>query len=123
MLLKKPAEVKTSVNRASIVVEVRPPEFNGRLSATPSPCQEPPLTLTSTPVGGSNEVIENGKNGWLIDLVNGVKPDPIDLSKIIVDVINSKDSRDEKMSNAKNLLNTKFDEEVNLLEYLKVFQQ
>ena len=81
------------------------------------------LTLISTPVGGSNEVIENGKNGWLIDLVNGVKPDPIDLSKIIVDVINSKDSRDEKMSNAKNLLNTKFDEEVNLLEYLKVFQQ
>ena len=68
-------------------------------------------------------MIENGKNGWLIDLVNGVKPDPIDLSKIIVDVINSKDSRDEKMSNAKNLLNTKFDEEVNLLEYLKVFQQ
>ena len=41
----------------------------------------------------------------------------------IVDVINSKDARDEKMSNAKNLLNTKFDEEVNLLEYLKVFQQ
>ena len=68
-------------------------------------------------------MIESGKNGWLIDLVNGVKPDPIDLSKIIVDVINSKDSRDEKMSNAKNLLNTKFDEEVNLLEYLKVFQQ
>ena len=68
-------------------------------------------------------MIENGKNGWLIDLVNGVKPDPIDLSKIIVDVINSKDSRDEKMSNAKNLLNTKFDEEENLLEYLKVFQQ
>ena len=29
------------------------------------------LTLISTPVGGSNEVIENGKNGWLIDLVNG----------------------------------------------------
>ena len=81
------------------------------------------LTLISTPVGGSNEVIENGKNGWLIDLVDGVKPDPTNLSNTIIDVINSKESRLKKMSSAKNLLTTKFDEDINLLEYLKVFKQ
>ena len=53
MLLKEPAEVKTSVNRASIAVVERPPPDNGSKSAAPSPCQEPPLTLTSMPDGGS----------------------------------------------------------------------
>jgi len=81
------------------------------------------LALISTPVGGSNEVIENGKNGWLIDLVDGVKPDPKNLSNTIIDVINSKESRVKKMSSAKNLLTTKFDEDINLLDYLKVFKQ
>ena len=81
------------------------------------------LALISTPVGGSNEVIENGKNGWLIDLVDGVKPDPKNLSNTIIDVINSKESRVKKMLSAKNLLTTKFDEDINLLDYLKVFKQ
>jgi len=81
------------------------------------------LALISTPVGGSNEVIENGKNGWIIDLVDGVKPDPKNLSNTIIDVINSKESRVKKMSSAKNLLTTKFDEDINLLDYLKVFKQ
>tara|TARA_B100000902_G_scaffold189786_1_gene181519 strand:- start:10677 stop:11816 length:1140 start_codon:yes stop_codon:yes gene_type:complete len=80
------------------------------------------LTLVSTPIGGSNEVLENGKNGWILQLVDGLKPDPINLCAILVDVKNSNESRESKKLNAKNLLIEKFDEEQNLLKYLEVFQ-
>ena len=80
------------------------------------------LTLVSTPIGGSNEVLENGKNGWILELVDGAKPDPINLSRIIIDIKNSNESRERKKSNAKNLLIEKFDEEKNLIKYLEVFQ-
>ncbi len=80
------------------------------------------LTLVSTPVGGSNEVLESGKNGWILDLVDGVKPDPVNLSNIIIDIKKSNESRERKLSNAKILLKEKFDEDKNLIEYLEVFQ-
>jgi glycosyltransferase involved in cell wall biosynthesis len=80
------------------------------------------LTLVSTPIGGSNEVLENGKNGWILQLVDGLKPDPNNLSSIIMDIKNSNESRKRKKSNAKNLLIEKFDEEQNLIKYLEVFQ-
>ena len=78
--------------------------------------------MVSTPVGGSNEVLESGKNGWILDLVDGVKPDPVSLSNIIIDIKKSNESRERKLSNAKILLKEKFDEDKNLIEYLEVFQ-
>ena len=80
------------------------------------------LTLVSTPVGGSNEVLESGKNGWILDLVDGVKPDPVSLSNIIIDIKESNETRERKLSNAKILLKEKFDEDKNLMEYLEVLQ-
>ena len=80
------------------------------------------LTLVSTPVGGSNEVLESGKNGWILELVDGVKPDPYNLFNIIIDIKNSNKSREIKLSNAKNLLKEKFNEDQNLIKYLEVFQ-
>tara|TARA_X000000368_G_scaffold411019_1_gene395304 strand:+ start:284 stop:1423 length:1140 start_codon:yes stop_codon:yes gene_type:complete len=80
------------------------------------------LTLISTPIGGSNEVLENGKNGWVLNLVDGVKPDPINLYSIIMDIENSTESRERKMSSAKKLLKKKFDEDENLMKYLEVFK-
>ena len=80
------------------------------------------LTLISTPIGGSNEVLEDGKNGWVLDLVDGVKPDPTNLYSIIMDIKTSTQLRERKISNAKNLLKEKFDEDENLVKYLEVFQ-
>ena len=80
------------------------------------------LTLISTPIGGSNEVLEDGKNGWVLDLVDGVKPDPTNLYSIIMDIKTSTQLRERKISNAKNLLKEKFDEDENLMKYLEVFQ-
>ena len=80
------------------------------------------LTLISTPIGGSNEVLENGKNGWIINLIDGVKPDPIELSNTIIEIKNSTEARARKISNSKNLLIEKFDEELNLIKYVQVFK-
>ena len=32
------------------------------------------LSIISTPIGGTNEILEDGKNGWVIDLHNGKYP-------------------------------------------------
>ena len=68
------------------------------------------------------EVLESGKNGWILELVDGVKPDPYSLFSIIIDIKNSNDAREIKLSNAKNLLKEKFDEDKNLIKYLEVFR-
>jgi len=78
------------------------------------------LALISTPIGGSNEVLEGGKNGWLIDLVEGKRPDPIQLSEVMLEVMKSKQSRDIKIKSAKNILKEKFDEENNFNEYIRL---
>ena len=78
------------------------------------------ISLISTPIGGSNEVLEGGKNGWLIDLVEGKRPDPIQLSEVMLEVMKSKQSRDIKIKSAKNILKEKFDEENNFNEYIRL---
>ena len=80
------------------------------------------LLVISTPIGGSNEILEDGKNGLILDLIDGKKPSSEYLNQLILKSINNKELRDEKIINAKNLLHNKFDESKNFQEYLKVFQ-
>ncbi len=80
------------------------------------------LLVISTPIGGSNEILEDGKNGLILDLIEGKKPSSSYLYQLILKIIDNKDLQNEKIRNAKYLLQNKFDESKNFQEYLKVFQ-
>tara|TARA_B100000287_G_C20585626_1_gene762131 strand:- start:217 stop:1353 length:1137 start_codon:yes stop_codon:yes gene_type:complete len=80
------------------------------------------LLVISTPIGGSNEILEDGKNGLILDLIEGKKPSSSYLYQLILKIIDNKDLQNEKIGNAKYLLQNKFDESKNFQEYLKVFQ-
>ena len=80
------------------------------------------LSIISTPIGGSNEILKNGENGWILELVDGIKPDSRELVKIIKEVLNDDKSRIEKIEQGAKILKSKFDEEKNLNEYLKVLK-
>lgn len=80
------------------------------------------LLVISTPIGGSNEILEDGKNGLILDLIDGKKPNSEYLKHLILKSIKNKELRDEKIINAKYLLHNKFDESKNFQEYLKVFR-
>ena len=41
------------------------------------------LSIISTPIGGTNEVLMNGRNGWIWQLHNSFKPEKEDLLYII----------------------------------------
>ena len=80
------------------------------------------LSIISTPIGGSNEILKNGENGWILELVDGIKPDSHELVKIIKEVLNDDKSRIEKIEQGSKILKSKFDEEKNLNDYLKVLK-
>ncbi len=80
------------------------------------------LLVISTPIGGSNEILEDGKNGLILDLIEGKKPSSSYLYQLILKITDNKDLQNEKIGNAKYLLQNKFDESKNFQEYLKVFQ-
>ena len=78
------------------------------------------LSIISTPIGGTNEILLDGKNGWVWDLKNNFKPEQDQLIKIINTISNN--PRDDKIKkhNAFNYLNQNFDEEKNFKEYLEI---
>ena len=80
------------------------------------------LLVISTPIGGSNEILEDGKNGLIIDLIDGKKPNSENLCEVILKTIDNKDLKNEKIRNATILLREKFDENKNFEQYLEVFQ-
>ena len=80
------------------------------------------LSIISTPIGGSDEILKNGENGWILELVDGNKPDSCELVKIIKKVLNDDKSRIKKIEQGSKILRSKFDEEKNLNEYLKVLK-
>ena len=81
------------------------------------------LTIISTPIGGTNEILQDGKNGFILDLEKGIKPNSENLKNIILEVVNNKKLTEEKKVNAKKLLNSKFDESKNLYEYLEILNK
>ena len=81
------------------------------------------LAIISTPIGGTNEILQDGKNGFILDLEKGIKPNSENLKNIILEVVNNKKLTEEKKANAKILLNSKFDESKNLYEYLEILNK
>ena len=81
------------------------------------------LAIISTPIGGTNEILQDGKNGFILDLEKGIKPNSENLKNIILEVVNNKKLTEEKKVNAKKLLNSKFDESKNLYEYLEILNK
>jgi len=81
------------------------------------------LAIISTPIGGTNEILQDGKNGFVLDLEKGIKPNSKNLKNIILEAVNNKKLTEEKRVNAKKLLNSKFDESKNLYEYLEILNK
>lgn len=78
------------------------------------------LSIISTPIGGTNEVIQDGKNGWIWELENNFKPNKNNLIEILNNLkLNSSDDIN-KRTNAQNLLFSTFDEDKNFQMYLEL---
>ena len=78
------------------------------------------LSIISTPIGGTNEVIQDGKNGWVWELENNFKPNKNNLIEILNNLkLNSSDDIN-KRTNAQNLLFSTFDEDKNFQMYLEL---
>ena len=78
------------------------------------------LSVISTPIGGSNEILQDGKNGYVLNLEKGKKPNTENLKNIILETINKKELTEDKKKNAKMLLNSIFDENKNFPKYLEI---
>ena len=77
------------------------------------------LSVISTPIGGTNEVLNNGKYGWILPLINGKKPNSDELVQIIKQIDKSKEKDRQIKEAAFRMLKEKFDEDINLNKYLE----
>ena len=80
------------------------------------------LSIISTPIGGTNEILLDGKNGWVWNLKNNFKPEENQLFEIINIIANNPRDDQTKKNNAINYLNQNFDEEKNFKEYLEIIK-
>ncbi len=80
------------------------------------------LSIISTPIGGTNEILLNGKNGWVLNLKEDKAPDEFDLQELIKCVIESKAIDEEKILSAKKYIINNFDEEKNLSKYIQLLK-
>ena len=80
------------------------------------------LSIISTPIGGTNEILLNGKNGWVLNLKENKAPDEFDLQELIKNVVESKAVDKEKILSAKKYLINNFDEEKNLNKYIQLLK-
>lgn len=80
------------------------------------------MSIISTPIGGTNEILLNGKNGWVLNLKEDKAPDEFDLQELIKYVVESKAEDKEKILSAKNYIIHNFDEEKNLSKYIQLLK-
>ena len=80
------------------------------------------LSIISTPIGGTNEILLNGKNGWVLNLKEDKAPDEFDLQELIKCVIESKAIDKEKILSAKKYIINNFDEDKNLNKYIQLLK-
>ena len=81
------------------------------------------LSIISTPIGGTNEILLDGKNGWILKLKDGKAPDEFDLQEIIYELVDNKTKSNNLIHNAKEYLIENFDEDKNLNQYIELFKQ
>ena len=80
------------------------------------------LSIISTPIGGTNEVIQDGKNGWVWELENNFKPNKNNLVEILNNLKLNFFDDTKKRTNAQNLLFSTFDEDKNFQMYLELLK-
>ena len=80
------------------------------------------LSIVSTPIGGTNEILENNTNGWTIDLVNGNYPDEKDIARKISYLQENQEEDINKKYKASLLLKKQFNKEINFQEYIKTIE-
>tara|TARA_B100001939_G_scaffold132877_1_gene115422 strand:- start:7641 stop:8801 length:1161 start_codon:yes stop_codon:yes gene_type:complete len=80
------------------------------------------LSIVSTPIGGTNEILENNTNGWTIDLVNGKYPDEKDIARKISYLQENQEEDKNKKYKARLLLKKQFNKESNFQEYIKTIE-
>ena len=80
------------------------------------------MTIISTPIGGTNEILLDGKNGWLVELKNNKSPDAFELKQMIVNVLENRKIDNEKKLNAKKYIIDNFDQEKNLNKYIQLIK-
>lgn len=80
------------------------------------------LSIVSTPIGGTNEILENNTNGWTVDLVNGKYPDEKDIARKISYLQENQEEDKNKKYKASLLLKKQFNKESNFQEYIKTIE-
>ena len=81
------------------------------------------LSIISTPIGGTNEILLGGKNGWIWELHDSFRPQKQDLINIIEEMTdNIKKDTLIKKSAMKHLCEL-FNEEKNLNSYIEILKK
>jgi len=80
------------------------------------------LSIVSTPIGGTNEILEDGKNGWVIDLFEGKYPKEEYIVEKVLHIVNNYEEDKLKKANAQKLLEKKFNIIENFNEYINVIE-
>lgn len=80
------------------------------------------LSIVSTPIGGTNEILENGKNGWVIDLFEGKYPKEEYIVEKVLHIVNNYEEDKLKKANAQKLLKEKFNIIENFNKYITVIE-
>ena len=81
------------------------------------------LSIISTPIGGTNEVLLGGKNGWIWKLHNSFQPLKKDLINIIEEISNDIEKDTLIKENAMSHINELFNEEENLNSYIEILKK
>tara|TARA_X000001036_G_scaffold279691_1_gene259782 strand:- start:1230 stop:2372 length:1143 start_codon:yes stop_codon:yes gene_type:complete len=81
------------------------------------------LSIISTPIGGTNEVLLGGKNGWIWELRDSFKPQKRDLINIIEEMTDNVKKDILLKENAMNHLREFFNEEENLNSYKEILKK
>ena len=77
------------------------------------------LTIISTPIGGTNEILRGGEYGWILPLVQGKKPNSEDIVRIVKEVLRNEDKDQAMKKAAFEMIDVEFNEEKNLKKYLE----
>ena len=77
------------------------------------------LTIISTPIGGTNEILRDGEYGWVLPLVQGKKPDSQEIVRIVKQILKNEDKDQSIKDAAFEMINIEFNEDKNLKKYLE----
>jgi len=80
------------------------------------------LSIISTPIGGTNEILENNTNGWTVDLVDGKYPSEKEIATKILYLQENQEEDKDKKNKASLLLKKQFNKESNFQEYIKTIE-